>query len=220
MQNYLQYLRIYTSLPTKQEILPMGNSNFLRSIKKKVPRKDEIKNLIKKQKKYLEENVINIENNNKLTKVEKSKKIIFLFASVCAGIATQPIPFPDLVVLTPIQILMTERLAAIWGLKGKVSKKEIAFDIAKVSGLGLVAQSLITNTYRIFIPYLGALTTIPMVFGLTYGIGNVMSEQFKRKSKGLASMTDEEMKEMFKKFKKKGEKEYKKGDEINIEKTF
>lgn len=196
----------------------MGNANFLKSIKKKVPGKDQIKNLIRNQKTYLEENVINIENNNKLTKAEKSKKIIFLFASVCAGIATQPIPFPDLVVLSPIQILMTERLAAVWGLKGKVSKKDIALDVVQVSGYGLVAQSLITNAYRIFIPALGALTTIPMVFGLTYAIGNVMSEQFKRKSKGLASMTDKEIKEMFKKFKKKGEKEYKKGDEINIDK--
>ena len=198
----------------------MDNTNFLRSIKKKVPGKDKIKKLITKQKKYLEENVINIENNNKLTKVEKSKKIIFLFASVCAGIAVQPIPFPDLVVLSPIQILMTERLAAVWGLKGKVSKKDIALDVAQVGGYGLVAQSLITNAYRIFIPTLGALTTIPMVFGLTYALGNVMSEQFKRRSKGLASLTDKEIKEMFKKFKKKGEKEYKKGDEINIEKTF
>ena len=197
----------------------MVNANFLRRIKKKVPGKDQIKNLIRKQKKYLEENVINIENNNKLTKAEKSKKIIFLFASVCAGIATQPIPFPDLVVLSPIQILMTERLAAVWGLKGKVSKKDMALDVLQVSGYGLVAQSLVTNAYRIFIPALGALTTIPMVFGLTYAIGNVMSEQFKRKSKGLASMTDKEMKEMFKKFKKKGEKEYKKGDEINIDET-
>ena len=197
----------------------MGNANFLKSIKKKVPGKDQIKNLIRNQKTYLEENVINIENNNKLTKAEKSKKIIFLFASVCAGIATQPIPFPDFVVLSPIQILMTERLAAVWGLKGKVSKKDIALDVVQVSGYGLVAQSLITNAYRIFIPALGALTTIPMVFGLTYAIGNVMSEQFKRKSKGLASMTDKEIKEMFKKFKKKGEKEYKKGDEISIDKT-
>ena len=108
----------------------MGNTNFLSRIKNKVPGKDQIKNLIRKQKKYLKENVINIENNKNLTKAEKSKKIIFLFASACAAIATQPIPFPDLVILTPIQILMTERLAAVWGLKGKVSKKDIALDIA------------------------------------------------------------------------------------------
>jgi uncharacterized protein (DUF697 family) len=106
-------------------------------------------------------------------------------AASCAGVAVQPIPFADFFVLTPLQAYMGTRIAAIRGIPITDSKaKEIILEIASLVGLGLLAQQLVIGAYKTFIPFLGALTTIPIVFGLTYAMGCVMDEYFIRKRKG------------------------------------
>ena len=61
-------------------------------------------------------------------------------------IAIQPIPFADIFILTPIQAYMGSRIAAIRGLKIEVQEVLVILkEIARVIGLGLLAQQIVTG---------------------------------------------------------------------------
>ena len=65
---------------------------------------------------------VGIENRSDITDDEKVTKIINITASICAGLAVQPIPFADFFILTPIQAYIGSRIAAIRGVT--VSKND------------------------------------------------------------------------------------------------
>ena len=132
----------------------------------------------------LQREYVGIENRTDITDDEKVTKIINITASVCAGVAFQPIPFADIFILTPIQAYMGTRIAAVRGIP--ITKNEALTTIKEISGvvgLGLLAQQVAIGAYKTFLPFLGAVTTIPLVFGLTYAIGKVLYEMYKRRSK-------------------------------------
>ena len=69
---------------------------------------------------------------------------------------------------------MGTRIGSIRGVPVSEAKAtEIIKELGTVVGLGLLAQQLVIGAYK-FIPYSGIITTIPMVYGLTYAIGKVM----------------------------------------------
>ena len=140
--------------------------------------------VISKAKEKLKKEVLQIENRTDLSSDEKVNRIIKIFASVCAVLAVQPIPFADEFVLTPIQAYMGTRISAIRGLPISEAKAtEIIKELAGVVGLGLLAKQLVIGGYKTFIPYLGAITTIPIVYGLTFTIGKIMDVYFIKKSR-------------------------------------
>lgn len=153
----------------------MDNQDFVSGLKEKIRHK-----------------LTDIESRDDLSEDEKSKQIINLFSVVCAGAAVQPIPFADIFVLSSIQAYMAERLAAIRGVPmAKGSAKELITDLAKVIGLGMVAQQVALGLYKTGLPFLAGFTTIPLVYGLTYGIGNVLDYLFIQRAKGKKVSPDE-----------------------------
>ena len=147
---------------------------------------------------------------------EKVTKIIKITSVVCAGLAIQPIPFADIFILTPMQGLMGSRIAAVRGIPiSNNDSIETIKQILGTIGLGLTAQQLVIGGYKTFIPFAGGLFTIPIVFGLTYGIGRVMDQYFINRSKGRILNRDE-LRKIFKQGKKEGKeegKEHKKNKE-------
>jgi len=140
----------------------------------------------------LEREVLGIEKRDDLTDDQKVDQIIIVFSSVCAGVAIQPIPFADVFLLTPIQAYMGTRISAIRGMP--LSEKEVGEvlkEIAGVVGLGLLAQQLAIGAYKTVLPFLAGFTTIPLVFGLSYGIGKVMDVYFVNRAKGKRLSPDE-----------------------------
>ncbi len=179
----------------------MDNQGFVSELKEKIRHK-----------------LTDIESRDDLSEDEKSKQIINLFSAVCAAAAVQPIPFADIFVLTSIQSYMAERLAAIRGVPmAKGSAKELLSDLAKVIGLGMVAQQVALGLYKTGLPFLAGFTTIPLVYGLTYGIGNVLDYIFIQRAKGN-KVSPDEIKKAWARAKKEGMakgKEYRK----NMKKT-
>ncbi len=149
-------------------------------------------------------NVTEIEKRTDINDDQKVAQIIKVFSATCAGVAVQPIPFADFFVLTPIQAYMGTRIAAIRGVPvSRTQVETVIKEIAGVVGLGLLAQQLAIGAYKTFIPFLGAITTIPMVFGLTYGIGQIIDAYFMKKAKG-ESLSKIELKRMWKTALKEG----------------
>ena len=141
----------------------------------------EVDNLLKRVRNKLENEIFKIENRSDISDDEKVEKIIKTFSASCAAITTQPIPFADIFVLTPIQAYMGTRIGSIRGVPVSEAKStEIIKELGTVVGLGLLAQQLVIGAYK-FIPYWGPITTIPMVYGLTYAIGKVMDHYFIQK---------------------------------------
>ncbi|WP_086478209.1 YcjF family protein [Arenibacter amylolyticus] len=172
--------------------------------------------VINKAKEKLRKEVSDIENRTDLTDQKKVDKVITIFSTFCAAIAVQPIPFADIFVLTPIQGYMGKKLADIRGYNiSEAGAKEIFKELAGLVGLGFLAQQLAIGAYKTVLPFLGAITTIPLVFGLTFGMGHVMDYYFVKKIKG-EKINKEELNNIFKKARAEGKKTAKKNkEEIN-----
>ena len=179
-------------------------------------KEDKKNRLIQRIKEYIDINLLDIESRDDISAEEKSSRIIHLFSATCAGVAVQPIPFADIFILTPIQAYMATRIASIQGVSvTKATAWENVTDLGKVVGLGLLAQQLVIGAYKTIIPFYGAITTIPLVYGMTYGIGRILDEMYLRRSKNKDKMSPEEIKDLWKKMKKEGMRKGKeKKDEI------
>lgn len=165
-------------------------------------------NFVDQLKEKIASNITDIEARDDLSANEKSSQIIHIFSAACAGVAVQPIPFADIFILTPIQAYMAERLAAVRGVPiTEGSATELMTDLAKVIGLGMVAQQVALGLYKVGLPFLAGFTTVPLVYGLTYGIGNVLDYLFIERQKGN-KLNPDEIKKLWLNVKKEG---FKKG---------
>jgi uncharacterized protein (DUF697 family) len=176
--------------------------------------------LIESAKKKLANEFFAIEKRDDLSDDEKVQHVIKISASVCAAVAIQPIPFADIFVLTPLQTLMGERIGSIRGFPiSKKQSSDLIKEIAGVAGLGLLAQQLALGAYKVGLPGLAGFTTIPLVFGLTYAIGQVMNEYFKRKVKG-EQLSKDEIKKHFDRARKQSKTFNAKSQAEEYSKTF
>ena len=181
---------------------------------------DKIKSTIDKAKERLKTEVSNVENRTDLTDNQKVTRICTIFATSCAAIAVQPIPFADILVLTPIQAYMGKKIADIRGFDiSEAGVKEILQELAGLIGLGLLSQQFVIGAYKTVLPFISGVTTIPLVFGLTYGMGKVMNYYFEQKIKD-EKIDPEILKKIFKSGRAEGKRKSKENKgAINAEKN-
>lgn len=142
---------------------------ILRSGKHTIPK---IPEQLKKNLKKIEDTFNLIVDDPSMSEDVKIRAIINLTALTCAIVAIQPIPFADFFVLTPIQIAMVTTMSRVMGMPvGKHDAREVIAYVAGVVGLGLLAQQSILGLYKTVIPFAGGLTTIPLVYSATMGLG-------------------------------------------------
>ncbi|WP_223550519.1 YcjF family protein [Aestuariivivens sp. NBU2969] len=138
---------------------------------------------------------------------KKVVNIIRTYSAICAGLAIQPLPFADIFILTPTQAIMGKQIADVRGYKITEERStEIIKEIGGVIGLGVAAQQLVIGAYKTFLPFMGAVTTIPVVYGLTFGIGKVMDYYIITKKTGRIPDKNE-MKKIFTRSSKEGKEE-------------
>lgn len=138
--------------------------------------------------KFVKENTYGINKLN-ISPDEKVNKLLLRFAGLCGAIAVQPIPFADIFILTPIQLYMGTLIAEARGYKFSMS--QIYKEILGLIGLAYLAQQTAIGLYKTILPFLGAITTIPLVFVLTYAIGKVMDYYFVSKTQGKKISKDD-----------------------------
>ena len=154
--------------------------------------------------KFVKNNTYGI-NNLKIPPDEKVEKLLLRFSAICAAVAIQPIPFADIFVLTPIQLYMGKLIGEARGYKFTLS--QIYKEILALIGLAFLAQQTAIGLYKTVLPFLGAITTIPLVFILTYTIGKVMDFYFVSKTQGK-KVTKDDLMNVFKQAKKDAKKKF------------
>ncbi|SMF72072.1 YcjF family protein [Candidatus Pelagibacter sp. HIMB1321] len=159
--------------------------------------------------KFVKDNTYGINQLN-ISPDKKVDKLLVRFAGICGAIAAQPIPFADIFILTPIQLYMGTLIAEARGYKFSIS--EIYKEILGLIGLAYLAQQTAIGLYKTILPFLGAITTIPLVFILTYAIGKVMDYYFVSKTEGK-KVTKDDLIKVFKEARKDAKKNFTK-DEI------
>ena len=154
--------------------------------------------------KFIKDNTYGINQLN-IPPEKKVDKLLIFFSSVCAATAAQPIPFADIFILTPMQLYMGTLIAEARGYKFSMS--EIYKEILGVIGLAYLAQQTAIGLYKTILPFLGAITTIPLVFVLTYAIGKVMDFYFVSKAQGR-KLTKDDLMNFFKQARKDAKKNF------------
>lgn len=158
----------------------------------------------------LKHSLLDIEKRNDLTTEQKVSLVIHLCCASCAAIAIQPIPFGDIFVLTPVQALMAVKIANIHGIRIREQQaNEILKETVGLIGMGVAAQQLAIGMYKTVIPFMGAVTTIPLVYSLTYAIGKALDYYFRQKA-AKQPINADELKAIFQDARKKGKDESKK----------
>jgi uncharacterized protein (DUF697 family) len=154
----------------------------------------------------------NIKNSTIIKKIDNQLELeinntIRNYSGYCAVLAIQPVPFADIFILTPIQILMGKKIASLRGYEIKENSIEsILKEISSIIGMGILAQQLVIGAYKTFLPFLGGITTIPVVYGLSYGIGKTMDYYIIAKINGT-QINKREIEKIFKSSREIGERE-------------
>lgn len=153
----------------------------------------------------LKSELLEIESRSDLTQDEKVRQVTHISCASCAGIAIQPIPFADIFILTPVQIYMGSRIAAIRGVPVSESEAETVLkEIVAALGLGFVAQQTAIGIWKFLVPGLGGFATIPIVYGLTYAIMRVMDYYFIAKAANR-TLSAAEIKDLWQRAKTEGQ---------------
>ena len=157
----------------------------------------------------LKETLDNIVDDCSVPQEKRIQRIIHATSLTRAIVAIQPLPFADLFVLTPIQVVMVTYINRALGNPVSGNRvKEIVSYIAGVVGWGLLAQQLILGGYKTIIPYLGGLTTIPLVYAATYALGYAAKAVLEARKRDQ-TITEDEIKRISKEAKEKARKELK-----------
>ncbi len=117
---------------------------------------------------------------------ERVRRSIHLTAGACAAVAIQPLPFADILVLTPIQATLAYKIARLRGQPvSREQARRVLAELGGVLGLGLLAQQTALGLYKLGLPGLGGFMTLPLVYGLSYGIGRVINYYYVCLARGV-----------------------------------
>lgn len=125
-----------------------------------------------------------IELREDLSHAKKISNITYIACATCAGVSIQPLPFADILLLTPLQGYFASRIAAIHGVL--ISENEAldwVKEIVALAGLGMLAQQLALGVWKTVSFGFGGLLSIPLVYALTYAIMKVADVYFAHKAK-------------------------------------
>lgn len=111
------------------------------------------------------------------TKRETAKQLSHAGATICAAIALQPIPIADVLVITPIQILLVQAIGRVYGVP--LSPKT-ALEIATNIGLGIVLQQIFIALVKAGLPLMGGLIVSTYVYTATFYMGKAAQIYFEK----------------------------------------
>lgn len=107
-------------------------------------------------------------------KADAVRDVIQVCSAASAGVAWQPIPLVDTILISPIQIAMVQAIGRIHG--HKLDHKSVV-EILGTFGASLVAQNVIMAAAKL-VPFAGWIVGMSMAYALTYAVGEVSDYYF------------------------------------------
>lgn len=130
-----------------------------------------------------------------LSEGENVEEVIKSAALLSGAIAVEPIPFADMLLITPVQAKMVLHIGKIYGFEITPERsREIAQELGATVAYGLLARQVMRGLAKIALPVIGGLITAPAVYGWTFALGRVAQNHFERKRQGLPATRREQVK--------------------------
>ncbi|GBF05116.1 hypothetical protein DAERI_030282 [Deinococcus aerius] len=130
-----------------------------------------------------------------LTPEENAEEVIRSAALLSGAIAVEPVPFADILLITPVQAKMVLHIGKIYGFDITPDRaREIAQELGATVAYGLFARQVMRGIAKLALPVIGGLITAPAVYGWTFALGRVAQNYFERKRAGLPVARQEQVK--------------------------
>ncbi|MEF2279266.1 YcjF family protein [Deinococcus sp. YIM 134068] len=130
-----------------------------------------------------------------LTQDENVEEVIKSAALLSGAIAVEPVPFADILLITPLQAKMVLHIGKIYGFEVTPARaREIAQELGVTVGYGVIARQVMRGLAKLALPVIGGIITAPAVYGWTFALGRVAQTYFERKRQGLPFEKREQVK--------------------------
>ena len=117
---------------------------------------------------------------------ENVDEVIKSAALLAGAIAVEPIPFADILLITPVQAKMVLHIGKIYGFDISTERSlEIARELGVTVAYGMAARQVMRGLAKLALPVIGGLITAPAVYGWTFALGRVAQNYFERRRLGL-----------------------------------
>ncbi|GHF55400.1 uncharacterized protein (DUF697 family) [Deinococcus metalli] len=117
---------------------------------------------------------------------ENVDEVIKSAALLAGAIAVEPIPFADILLITPVQAKMVLHIGKIYGFDITPERSlEIARELGVTVAYGVAARQVMRGLAKLALPVIGGLITAPAVYGWTFALGRVAQNYFERRRQGL-----------------------------------
>jgi uncharacterized protein (DUF697 family) len=150
------------------------------------------KEAVERRVEKVRKDIIDVEGREDFSVEEKVSQLIHVCCATCAGLATQPIPFADILILIPIQTIFAMRIANVHGVEiSEAETKELITEVIAVAGIGLVLQQAALGIWKTVSFGVGGILTAPGVYGISFALMKVFDRYFKLKSRGELLNTEQ-----------------------------
>ena len=137
----------------------------------------------------------NLDVDPQLTDEDNVEQVIKSAAILSGAIAVEPIPFADILLITPVQAKMVLHIGKIYGFEITPERAaEIAQELGATVAYGLAARQVMRGLAKMALPLVGGLITAPAVYGWTFALGRLAQNYFERKHAGLPPTVRQEQK--------------------------
>lgn len=101
-------------------------------------------------------------------------------ASLLSGaIAIEPVPFADILLITPVQAKMVLHIGKIYGFEITPARsREIMRELGVTVAYGMAARQVMRGVIKAAVPVVGGIVTSPMVYGWTFALGRLAERHF------------------------------------------
>ncbi|GGL66864.1 hypothetical protein GCM10010840_00980 [Deinococcus aerolatus] len=126
---------------------------------------------------------------------ENVDEVIKSAALLSGAVAMEPIPFADILVITPVQAKMVLHIGKIYGFDISAERaREIVQELGVTLAYGMAARQVMRGLAKMALPVIGGIITAPAVYGWTFALGRVAQNHFERKQLGLPDSRREHVK--------------------------
>lgn len=120
-----------------------------------------------------------------LSREQNTEEVIKSAAMLSGAIAVEPLPFADILLLTPLQAKMVLHIGKIYGFDITPERaKDILQELGATVAYGFVARQVMRGVAKIVLPVIGGLITAPAVYAWTFALGKLSQQYFESRATG------------------------------------